>query len=73
MTASYLKESIQIVVLAEGKIAFDNGTNSTGYYDKSRSVVDMMSQSKDIDRMREIICAYREVSSDVTASETLME
>ena len=53
------------------KVAFDNGTNSNGYHNKARSVVNMMSQTKDIDRMREIICAYREVSSDVTASEII--
>lgn len=53
------------------KVAFDNGTNSNGYHEKTRSVVNMMSQTEDINRMREIICAYREVSNDVTASEII--
>ncbi|MCR5330101.1 MAG: SocA family protein [Lachnospiraceae bacterium] len=53
------------------KLAFDNGTSSTGYHDKEMSVVDMMSQHSDLERMREIISAYRETSSDVTASETI--
>ena len=53
------------------KLAFDNGTDNNGYHDKTRSVVDMMSQTADINRMREIICAYREVSNDVTDSEII--
>ena len=53
------------------KLAFDNGTDSNGYHDKARSVVNMMSQTEDINRMREIIRAYREVSSDVTGSEII--
>lgn len=53
------------------KVAFDNGTDKNGYHDKARSVVNMMSQVKDINRMREIICAYREVSNNVTASEII--
>ena len=53
------------------KIAYDNGTSKNGYHDKDRSVVDMMSQSEDINRMREIICAYRETSNDVMAHETI--
>ena len=53
------------------KIAFDKGTTSNGYHSKSQSVVDMMSQIEDIDKMREIIYAYREVSNDVTASELI--
>lgn len=53
------------------KLAFDNGTDSNGYHDKARSVVNMMSQTEDINRMREIISAYREVSSDVTAKEII--
>lgn len=53
------------------KTAFDNGTNSKGYHNKNRSVVNMMLQDKDINRMRDIISAYREVSNDVTSSEII--
>ena len=53
------------------KLAFDNGTDSNGYHDKARYVVNMLSQTEDIKRMREIISAYREVSDNVTASEII--
>lgn len=53
------------------KVAFDNGTRSTGYHDKQMSVVDMMSQHSDVERMREIILAYRETVKDVTAREII--
>lgn len=53
------------------KLAFDNGTSSTGYHNKEMSVVDMMSQDSDVERMREIISAYRETVNDVTASEII--
>lgn len=53
------------------KIAFDNGTSCTGYHNKDMSVVDMMSQHADVEKMREIISAYREASSDMTGSEII--
>ena len=53
------------------KLAFANGTSSTGYHNKEMSVVDMMSQQSDLDKMREIISAYRETSNDTTSSETI--
>lgn len=53
------------------KVAFDNGTDDTGFHDKELSVVDMMSQTEDINRMKEIILAYREATNDVTASEII--
>lgn len=53
------------------KLAFENGTSNTGYHDKEMSVVDMMSQQSDIEKMREIISAYRETANDVTACETI--
>lgn len=53
------------------KSAFINGTSSTGYHDKEQSVVDMMSQESDLNRMREIISAYKETSSEVESSETI--
>lgn len=46
------------------KTAFDNGTSCTGYHNKEMSVVDMMSQHTDVERMREIISAYRDTASD---------
>lgn len=53
------------------QVAFENGTSTNGYHDKAQSIVDMMSQTEDINRMREIISAYREVSDNVTACETI--
>ena len=53
------------------KIAFDNGTSCTGYHNKEMSVVDMMSQKADVEKMREIILAYRETVNDITASEII--
>lgn len=53
------------------KLAFDNGTSSTGYHDKEMSIVDMMSKQDDVEKMREIIAAYRETANDITASETI--
>ncbi len=53
------------------KLAFENGTSSTGYHNKDMSVVDMMSQQSDVGKMREIISAYRETANDITASETI--
>ena len=53
------------------KLAFDNGTSSTGYHDKEMSIVDMMSKKDDIEKMQEIIVAYRETANDITASETI--
>lgn len=53
------------------KVAFQNGTDETGYHNKNLSVVNMMTQTEDINRMREIISAYKEAASDVTASEMI--
>jgi uncharacterized phage-associated protein len=53
------------------KSAFDNGTSSTGYHDKKQSVVDLMAQTDDINRMKEIILAYREVASSASSSESI--
>lgn len=53
------------------KLAFDNGTNSSGYHDKEQSVVDMMSQIDDVSRMKEIISAYREAAGDASACEII--
>lgn len=53
------------------KVAYDRGTNEAGYHDKERSVVDMVSQERDIKRMQEIISAYRETMDETTESETI--
>lgn len=51
--------------------AFKNGTTSSGYHSKSKSIVDIGKHPKDIDTMRNIIAAYRESQSDVTAFEMI--
>lgn len=51
--------------------AYDKGTDSTGFPDKTLSVVDLFSQPKDIERMREIIDAYRETSKETVAREII--
>ena len=53
------------------KTAFDNGISCTGYHNKEMSVVDMMSQYSDVERMREIISAYRETASDTAKREII--
>ena len=53
------------------KSAFEKGTDSSGYHDKSRSVVDMLSQKEDIERMKEIILAYQESSNNMSAREVI--
>ncbi len=53
------------------KVAFQNGTDNSGYHNKNLSVVDMMSQTEDINRMKEIISAYKEAANDVAASEII--
>lgn len=53
------------------KLAFDRGTSFNGYHNKEMSVVDMMSQQADVEKMREIISAYRETANDITASEII--
>ena len=51
--------------------AYDKGTDSNGFHDKTLSVVDLFSQPKDIERMREIIDAYRETSKETVAREII--
>ena len=53
------------------KTAFDNGISCTGYHNKEMSVVDMMSQRADVEKMREIISAYRETASDAAKYEII--
>lgn len=52
--------------------AYKKGTDGiTGYHDKSRSVVDMISQTEDIEKMREIILAFQESANDTMAREII--
>lgn len=53
------------------QVGYQNGTSSTGYHTKMLSEVDMMSYKEDINRMQEIISAYRENLNDVSASEVI--
>lgn len=51
--------------------AYQNGTDPNGFHDKSRSVVNMAEQNQDIEKMREVLDAYKESSKEITASETI--
>lgn len=49
--------------------AYKNGTDESGYHDKTKSVVEFT--SSDLDKMREIIAAYKESQNDVVAKEEI--
>jgi hypothetical protein len=52
--------------------AYKKGTDSaTGYHDKRRSVVNIVSQTEDIEKMREIILAFQESAKDIMAREII--
>lgn len=53
------------------KEAYDRGTDLTGYHDKQNSVVNMLSVPEDINRMREIISAYKDTSSKASSCEVI--
>lgn len=53
------------------KAAYEASIVDGGFHDKTRSVVDMMSQAGDIERMREVIRAYRESCRDTMAREVI--
>lgn len=53
------------------KTAYDSGLDSSGYHNKAKSVVNMMSEKADIERMRNIISAYNESASNITAYELI--
>lgn len=53
------------------RTAFENGTTDTGYHDKTKSIVNMLSDHSDIEKMKNIIDAYRESERDVTAKEVI--
>ncbi|MCI9143620.1 MAG: SocA family protein [Lachnospiraceae bacterium] len=51
--------------------AYQKGTDSKGYYDKSKSVVNFKEQPDDIEKMREVLDAYRQSVNEVTAKEVI--
>lgn len=53
------------------KEAFSNGTNASGYHNKSRSIVDMTSQQDDIERMRDILWAYQDSAKSTDIPEII--
>lgn len=53
------------------KQAYEKGMDSNGFHNKSRSLVNMIDQDADIEKMRNILDAYREASKEVTASEVI--
>ncbi len=53
------------------RTAYENGTDDAGYHDKNRSVVNMTAYQDDIDKMKEIIQAYRETENDTSAKEVI--
>lgn len=53
------------------KEAFEKGTDETGFHDKSLSVVDMLSQKEDIEKMKEILNSYQVSSNNVEAYEII--
>lgn len=53
------------------KQAYEKGMDSNGFHNKNKSVVNMIDQDADIEKMRNILDAYREASKEVTASEVI--
>lgn len=51
--------------------AYQKGTDSKGYHDKSKSVVNFKEQPDDIEKMREVLDAYRQSVNEVTAKEVI--
>lgn len=51
--------------------AYQKGTDSNGYHDKSKSVVNFKEQPDDIEKMREVLYAYRQSVDEVTAKEVI--
>lgn len=53
------------------KKALEKGTDNYGFHDKKSSVVDIMSQTGDIKRMKEVIDAFKESSREELQKETI--
>lgn len=51
--------------------AYQKETDSKGYHDKSKSVVNFKEQPDDIEKMREVLDAYRQSVNEVTAKEVI--
>ena len=48
------------------KQAYQRGTDANGFHNKFNSVVDMVNQTADVQKMKEILDAYKESAKEVT-------
>lgn len=53
------------------KQAYQRGTDANGFHNKFNSVVDMVKQTADVQKMKEILDAYKESAKEVTAKEII--
>lgn len=53
------------------KQAYQRGTDDNGFHNKFNSVVDMVNQTADVQKMKEILDAYKESAKEVTAKEII--
>ena len=53
------------------KQAYQRGTDANGFHNKFNSVVDMVNQTADVQKMKEILDAYKESAKEVTAKEII--
>ena len=53
------------------KQAYQRGTDANGFLNKFNSVVDMVNQTADVQKMKEILDAYKESAKEVTAKEII--
>ena len=53
------------------KDAYERGTLSNGYHDKSRSVVDISSYPQDIQKIKDVIDAYKNSQKNAVSCETI--
>ena len=53
------------------KQAYQRGTDVNGFHNKFNSVVDMVNQTADVQKMKEILDAYKESAKEVTAKEII--
>ena len=53
------------------KQAYQRGTDANGFHNKFNYVVDMVNQTADVQKMKEILDAYKESAKEVTAKEII--
>ena len=53
------------------KQAYQRGTDANGFHNKFNSVVDMVNQTADVQKMKEILDAYKESAKEGTAKEII--